>query len=185
MPTALWSCLDKAGHDACRITPEDAGWTLAGTAVFEHLGSPACLTYRLRCDAHWASTEAWVSGWLGEQALALHIAQQAGQWLINGLPDVQLAGLKDIDLGFTPASNTPAIKRLNLQPGQAGESVAVWLDTEDWRVKPLPQTYHCLDRQHWAYASPRHGYQATLTLDDFGLVRSYPGLWRMVNSRAD
>ena len=182
MHAALWARLDNAGHDACRITPSPAGWTLAGTAVFDHLGSPACLAYTLRCDARWASTEARVTGWLGTQALDLHIAQQAGRWFINGQMEASLTGLQDIDLGFTPASNTNAIRRLNLKPAEAGESVAVWLDTEDWRVKALRQTYQRLDPHTYDYASPQHGYRATLTVNDAGLVLHYPGLWRMVST---
>jgi len=36
--------------------------------------------------------------------------------------------LRDIDLGFTPATNMNAIKRLQLPIGEHAEFTAVWLD---------------------------------------------------------
>ena len=181
MHCAQWTCLDKAGHEACKLTHVQGGWVLTGMAVFDHQVGPACLQHRLSCNANWESTEAVVTGWVGARDLQLHIVCQAGRWFINGQVDHGLSGLRDIDLGFTPASNTNAVRRLNLQPGESAESVAVWLDPEDWCVKPLHQSYQRLDQHRYAYASPRHGYQAILTLDEFGWVRDYPGLWRMVN----
>ena len=106
----------------------------------------------------------------------------SGRWSVNGGDDNALAGLEDIDLGFTPASNTNAIRRLNLAEGEEAESVAVWLDTEDWNVKPLRQSYCRVGGSAYDYKSPMHDYRATLLVDDFGAVREYPGLWVMLNS---
>lgn len=178
MHIVFWKRLDQDGHDACRISETPDGWVIQGAAVFAEGGQAAHLTYRLVCDRSWASVTAAVTGWIGETDVRLQIDRDGdGGWRINGRSDPALAGLKDIDLGFTPASNTNAIRRLNLSMGEAAESVAVWLDTEDWSVKPLRQSYRRTQDKAYDYASPQHGYRATLEVDDFGAVTDYPGLW--------
>ena len=88
-----------------------------------------------------------------------------------------MRGLSDVDLGFTPASNTNAIRRMDLHEGFGADCVAVWFDTEDWTVKRLLQNYHRTGPQTYAYASPRHDYRATLVTDGFAAITDYPGLW--------
>jgi len=183
MYTVLWKCLNKEGLDACRITQGPGGWTIEGTAIFHHQCSTASLRYQLRCDSHWASQEATVQGWVGTRNIGLHIARgTGGTWLINAQPDHSLDGLIDIDLGFTPASNTNAIRRLNLQAAETASTIAVWLDADDWQVKRLQQTYHRVSPHAYDYTSPGHGYRARLTVTDFGAVSEYPGLWRMLGT---
>ena len=87
----------------------------------------------------------------------------------------------DVDLGFTPATNTNAIKRLSLEIGAEVETTAVWLDIDDWSFKPLRQIYKRLSATELAYCSPSHEYDAILQIDDFDIIRHYPALWKMVS----
>ena len=91
-------------------------------------------------------------------------------------------GLPDLDFGFTPATNTLAIRRLALAVGDDAAVTAAWLDPTDWALKPLRQTYRRTGPQTYAYASPDTGYQTTLTCNDFGVVTDYPGLWQAVEA---
>lgn len=183
MHTALWKRLDRAGHDACRFTQTTDGWAIEGAAVFEHDGNAANLAYGLICDQYWTSLKASVSGWIGNRNIHFLIERERHEfWRINGKINESLAGLKDIDLGFTPASNTNAIRRLNLSEGDEAKSMAVWLDTEDWTIKPLPQTYRRIGKNAYDYVSPQHNYRAVLLVDDYGAVIEYPELWIMLLS---
>lgn len=76
MHTVLWRRLDQQGHDACRFTPTAQGWTIEGTAVFEHKGTAANLAYRLFCDRSWQSRSASVSGWIGDRPLDLTLEHE-------------------------------------------------------------------------------------------------------------
>ncbi|MGE4335296.1 MAG: putative glycolipid-binding domain-containing protein [Pigmentiphaga sp.] len=178
MHTILWKRVDQEGHDACRFTERADGWDIEGAAVFEHNGKAANLAYHLVCDRQWASQMGMVHGWIGNSNINFLIERKhVDTWFINGIMNESLTGLKDIDFGFTPASNTNAIRRLNLFKGDEAQSVAVWLDTDDWIVKPLPQTYRRIRDHAFDYASPQHDFRATLLVDDFGAVVEYPELW--------
>lgn len=177
--SCLWRRLDTVGHDACRYIGDELGWLIEGCAVFAEAGQVATLSYRLRCDAAWNSRSASINGWVGNEVLAIDIVHGSGnRWSVNGQDMPMLAGLSDIDLGFTPATNTNAIRRLDLAEGAKGETVAAWLDTADWQVKPLRQTYQRVNATQYDYAAPLQDFRARLTTDAFGAVVDYPGLWR-------
>lgn len=184
MHSVLWTRLDRPGHDACRFVQTGDEWRVEGAAVFEHDGKAAHLTYRLSCSPQWQSLEARVQGWIGADNIDLRIeGRRNGDWSVNGTVNDALHGLNDIDLGFTPATNTNAIRRLDLTQGDGAASVAVWLDTDDWAVKPLPQSYRRISQNRYDYGSPLHDYRAVLKLDDFGAVAEYPGLWSICQSQ--
>jgi uncharacterized protein len=73
-----------------------------------------------------------------------------------------------------------ALNRLRLEIGATARTTGVWLDPDDWAVKPLVQIYRRASATGYAYASPMHDYSAELVVDTSGLVRSYPGLWRTI-----
>ncbi|MEM8659227.1 MAG: putative glycolipid-binding domain-containing protein [Pseudomonadota bacterium] len=177
----LWKRVDVAGLDNCRLLRTSSGWTLSGKAVYREEGVVTALSYDIHHDPAWITRTARIEGWSGAQPLAMEITRAAdGTWRCNseGLP--ALEGCTDIDLGFTPATNTTAIRRLGLAAGAQAEAVAAWLDTGDWALKPLAQSYERLADNRYAYHSLASGFRATLTTEGSGLVTDYPGLWRGV-----
>ena len=125
-----------------------------------------------------AETRVRQSGWVGSEDVQIQIERRAdGVWLMNGETVASVSEAIDIDLGLTPATNTTAIRRLQLEVGQSADATAAWLDPSDWQLKPLDQTYHRRAADTYEYASPAHGFSAVLTVDDFGLVTDYPGIW--------
>jgi len=175
----IWKRLDVVGHDACRIALKDGTWHIDGTAVFAHAEGPARLAYRVQCSADWTTQSAEVEGWVGARDLRLAIERDdAGRWMLDRTPRPDLDGFSDVDLGFTPATNTNAIRRMDLEIGGEAQTTAAWLDTDDWTIKGLPQIYRRDGRDTFAYASPTHDYHAMLHIDTFGIVTDYPGLWR-------
>lgn len=176
----LWTRLDRAGHDACRLRRDGAGWVIDGTALSRDDAGAACLCYSVTLDADWQTRQATVTGWVGADERRCELAAEAGTWHVDGTPRPDLQGALDVDLGFTPATNTCAIRRHDLAPGQSAASVAAWLDDASWTVRPLRQSYARRDARRYDYASPDHGFSARIDVDDAGLVRDYPGFWRAV-----
>jgi uncharacterized protein len=178
--TALWQRLDVDGMDACVVDRHGDGFRLSGTAVFLSDGA-AKLDYAVTCDRRWFSRSATVSGWVGGRTRSCEMVKSPqGGWSVNGQTIAGLNGLHDVDLGFTPATNLNALNRLRLEIGATAQTTALWLDPDDWAVKPLIQIYHRLSETFYAYASPMHDYSAQLEVDNFGLIRLYPGLWKLI-----
>lgn len=188
MPTAprtvLWRHLGTPGHDLCRLAQaEDGGWHLEGMAVFRH-GRQACgLAYALQLDAHWHARHAQVTGHWGRTPVALAVDRVPGAavaWQADGVPLPWADGLLDVDLGFTPATNLPALRRLRLRTGQSAEAPALWLAVPGLRWQRLQQRYQRVGRFAYDYAAPDVGYRGRLQVARDGAVEHYPGLFERV-----
>ena len=173
----LWRRLDLPGHDACRNWSEGPLWRIEGMAVWADPRGPAQIAYEVAAGEDWLTRSVRVMGRVGGVAISLSIHRgETGEWRVNGEAVAEVAGLPDIDLGFTPATNTLPLRRMRAQGRQAADTAAAWLDSEDWRIKPLPQRYERRG-EDWHYHSFRHEFETTLTVDHDGLVTAYPPLW--------
>jgi uncharacterized protein len=177
--TMLWRRLDVPGHDACRLDLHGHGWSLAGTAVFRDAAGIARLDYEVATDAAWVTQRARVRGWIGVRRIDTPIERsRAGVWTCAGAVMPAVAGLHDVDFGFTPATNLLHLRRTALAVGAAADVPVAWLDAGDAELCPLPQRYERRSASTFWYESPTTSYAALLELAPNGFVAEYPGLWR-------
>src|SRR5215469_12810524 len=95
--TMLWQRLDVPGHEIATLEPLDAGWKLAGTAIWGYRNSPAKLDYVVICDAQWRTTWAHVSGTAGPRQIDLVISVDTRRrWCLNGTEIPAVEGCSDI-----------------------------------------------------------------------------------------
>lgn len=176
----LWRRLDLAGHDACRLEQGTDAWQLDGSAVFTHKdGRIAQLHYRVRCDRAWCTRWGTVRGWIGSESIDLSIARDAhGGWKLDDVPVTELGHCIDLDLGFTPATNLLALRRLHLAVGEEADAPAAWLDLESRSLGELAQRYQRRSEVDYGYSAPRFDYDAVLRVTPDAFVSDYPGLWR-------
>ena len=176
--TILWRRLDSPGHDSCCLWKSGDGWQLSGTAIFLHDQRPCLLSYEVNTDSNWATCTANISGYVGKSIIALAIARTPNNyWSINNMELQEAADCIDLDLGFTPATNLIAIRRLSLAIGARSPANAAWLDFPDFTLKQLEQHYHRLSHDRYAYAAPDVGYADVLEVNDDGAIARYPQLW--------
>jgi hypothetical protein len=175
----LWRRLDGTGHDACRLALLDAGWRLAGAALFIDESRPCHLEYEVLCDADWRTQSGRVSGWLGHEMIELAIVAGAdGRWSLNGRDAPAVTGCIDLDLNFSPATNLLPIRRLGLVIGQAAEVRAAWLRFPEFRLEPLPQLYRRAGDSAYHYEVIGGDFAAELRVDESGFVLDYAGIWQ-------
>ena len=176
----LWRRLDVPGHEICRLRPEDDGWELAGTAVFADERGPCKLDYVVICDAGWRTSSARVQGIIGDRDVDLDVAVDAARrWRLNGEECPAVAGALDVDLGFSPSTNTLPIRRLALAVGASASVQVAWLPFPSLAFEPLAQVYRREGATTYRYESNGGRFSRTLEVGAAGLVIGYPGLWEV------
>ncbi len=185
--TILWRRLDCPGHDSCCLWKSGDGWQLSGTAIFLFEQQPCLLSYEVNTGSNWEVRTANISGYIGKSIIALTIARTlTNRWSINDKELQDAADCIDLDLGFTPATNLIAIRRLSLAVGArplraaafgGSQARAAWLDFPDLTLKPLEQHYHRISHDRYEYSAPSVGYADVLEVDDYGAIARYPQLW--------
>jgi hypothetical protein len=154
------------------------GWRIDGAAAFRHEGTPALLAYRVACDSRWTPLRGSVTGWLGGSSVEWHVERSAdGVWSLNGRVVSGLDDCVDLDLGFTPATNTCVLRRLSLAIGQTAVAPAAWLDISTGTLERQVQHYERRTESQYWYESPRFEYAATLEVSPAGFVLLYPRLF--------
>ena len=178
--TILWRRLDSPGHDACGLWSSRDAWRVAGAAVFSSDGQPCRLSYAAECDGSWRTRSARVAGWMGRTVVEVEIkALPGGRWEFNGREQAELAGLVDVDLGFTPATNLIQLRRLSLEVGQGADAPAVYLHFPALTPGRLDQSYRRIALDRYDYRGPLFNYAGVLHVSDVGFVTRYPGLWEV------
>jgi hypothetical protein len=181
-PSILWRTLSAPGHETAKIYGDDnEGWTIDGASIFLHEGEPVRLDYLIECDADWNTTFATVDGWVGDEIVEVEIEVEDGIWRMNGEQVSVVEGCTDIDLNFSPVTNTLPIRRLKLSVGETRSVKAAWLRFPSFQLEQLEQTYTRIDETTVRYETVS-GFAATLTVDQDGLVTNYPKGWTIEDS---
>jgi hypothetical protein len=177
--TVLWRRLDQPGYDSARLTFEARHWRIHGAAIFTRDGRACRLDYAVVCDGEWKTVSAKVAGWIGDDVVDIELTVDGtGTWRMNGIECPSVKGCIDVDLHFTPATNTLPIRRLDLAIGREARVRAAWLNP-DLSMEPLEQVYARTGPATYRYESDGGGFRAEIEVNDVGLVREYSGLWRL------
>ncbi len=180
---SFWRRLDQPGHVCCRLFRVSGGWKLQGMAVFEESGQPCNFAYEVLADSQWKTRSARLTGFRGKREIGMRIRRtKDGNWRVGTEMQPAVAGCMDIDLGFTPATNLLAVRRLKLRVGEQAQAPAAWLALPGLKLKLLPQTYLRSTEIEYEYAAPSVGYKGRLRVSKLGFVEQYPGLFEVVTA---
>ena len=179
-----WRRLDVEGREQAWVEPTATGWRLSGEIDVEEAGVAARLRYTIDCDPQWRTRSALVEGEAAGRPVRFALAADgSGGWTRDGETMPALEGALDVDLGFTPATNTLPIRRLALAVGDSAPVRSAWLRFPEMRLEPLEQTYTREAERRYRYRALVDGepFVARLDTDAFGRVVRYEGLWEAVD----
>ena len=189
----LWKLVEGEGLEHCRMHLDPDGPSISGTVVTVVEGSPATIRYEVQCDRYWHTREVVIEllTSVEVESTRLHLLSDGdGNWqsitetdegpVRTNLP--QIAGCIDIDLSFTPATNTIPLRRYTLVHGAKVKVTAAWVQFPSLILEPLPQQYTRLEKPYYRYQSFRDGFTTDLEVDEHGIVTTYPGLWERLTA---
>lgn len=179
--TAAWRHAGaQEGFEVVTLHGHPEGHRIIGQVAAVEEDTAFALRYAIEVDPSWRTRSARVESLTAVRRLE---ADGRGSWRLDGEPAPHLEGCPDVDLEASACTNTLAVHRLALQPGEAGESRAAWVRSFDLRVEVLEQRYarRAVDDgtgHRYDYAAPSLGFTAVLVFGDDGLIVDYPGLAR-------
>jgi len=191
--TVLWQGIQSPGSEWCTLEREPEGWRFRGIVLVEVATVPVLVQYAVALASDWSTRAVEIvmrSGDASEpRELTLTVAPDQ-RWQITRVPspnpampqdDLQaLLGLVDVDLGFSPVTNTLPIRRLNPAIGEAVAVTAAWVRFPELTIEPLPQRYIRLAERRYRYESAGGAFVAEIEVDDLGLVTAYEGGWQRI-----
>jgi uncharacterized protein len=179
----VWKNLLLNGRDYCCLWRTAEGWLLNGTVVGVLKDQrPMLASYEIHCDENWLTHRVQVERTIGSEVKTLDLTVESrGVWRSSGRELREIQGCDDVDLALTPATNTLAVRRLNLQVGSSESIIVAWVKFPELTIQPLSQRYTRLTKDTYRYES-NTGFSAEIMVDDLGLVTNYPGGWERISS---
>ncbi len=179
--TVLWRNEAFHMYEFCALKDTGQAYQFEGVVLTVEEEKPVRITYQLVIDRQGMtqSVEVDIVGGQRDRHLQL-IVDERRSWFWNGreLPECQ--GFADVDLGFSPVTNTLPIRRLNLQPGESQNLTVTWVRFPQFDVVPFPQRYTRLETNRYLYESLIGDFKAELTVDEWGRVMKYGQYWEAV-----
>ena len=131
--------------------------------------------YEVSLDDHWVFRELTVHGHNGQR---LEVDRgDDGAWSVNKELRPDLRGAIDIDLSFSPFTNTLPIRRLNLAIGSRAAITTAYIACPSFRVISDPQAYTRTSVNTYLYESLDGDFRRQITVDPDAFVIDYPGLY--------
>jgi hypothetical protein len=136
--------------------------------------------YSARLDSDWRVLEVQASV-LGT-AESIHLRRnEQGEWFDGNERQLRdLRGAFDVDLSITPLTNTFPIRRLSLAVGDSAEITTAYIAFPGLTVSPDPQRYTRLSSDRYKYEALDTDFVREITVDEHGLVATYPDFFRRI-----
>lgn len=180
--TLLWERQKGTGLERFELLRQRDEWVLRGTILALDEKGPAQADYEIVCDAAWRTRRIGVSLRDGLHHRSLALTVEDGRWIENGTERQAVRGCIDVDLGWSPSTNTLPIRRLGLAVGRkSGIITAAWVRFPELTLEPLPQEYHRLAERRYLYSSRGGAFKAELEIDENGVVLDYEGIWKQAS----
>ena len=174
----LWKGLITPSMERFIVGTSGDGFEFSGLILQAHEEEPYVVRYRIEVDAGWRTRNVEVELEDGGQRRLNLTADGEGNWSRDGQRLEQIAGCIDIDLEWSPSTNTLPIRRLVLAPGETKSVTAAWVRCPSLDVERLEQSYERLADRRYRYRAGH--FTADLVVDDDGMVLQYGVNWKAV-----
>jgi hypothetical protein len=175
----LWQGLSQLSLERCIYSSGEHGSELSGVILQATNQGPMVARYTVEVDLTWITRAVTIVLENGSTRRMSLSRGTGGSWLSDGKPIERLDGCIDVDLEWTPATNSLPIRRLQLAIGSRASVRAAWVRFPALTIEPLQQTYERRSQHGYRYRAG--DFQADLEVDDAGLVLEYSGGWRALN----
>ncbi|MCA9833628.1 MAG: putative glycolipid-binding domain-containing protein [Thermomicrobiales bacterium] len=174
----IWQHLDTPGWEHVRVIADHPEWTVFDSIFVRHDADRILRGgYTLVMDKAWRTLELRLMLETSPGVMdALHLLTEGdGRWTdAEGRPMPQLDGCLDVDIRWTPLTNSLPINRLGLDDGDSADITVAYISLPDLVALPIQQTYSHTGAGDFRYTNRASGFSADIVTDADGYVISYP-----------
>lgn len=174
----LWTGREYYSLENCQVNEQENGAEITSTIIGSYEGKLYKVEYHIRTNAHWQTVLLELTSHVNNKPLTIKLEGNGkGNWTYNGKEAEQFRNCIDVDIAVTPFTNTLPIRRLQPEQDQPQEIQVIYCDLLNQVIKPVRQKYTRLSNNEYHYENIPNDFEATIKVDDSGLVIDYPGLF--------
>jgi hypothetical protein len=178
----FWAGRVYDSREHCVIRHNSEGFVIQSTIVGSYEQKVYTIMYHIQTNAHWECLDFTVDSQINDSQMRRSWHRENKHWK-NESGDIlpEFDDCLDLDISLTPFTNTLPINRLHLNDGEKRQIKVIYFDILDVQVKPARQYYTCIDQSSYNFQTDDSDFEATIAVDDDGIVMDYPGLFVAVN----
>lgn len=174
----LWTGREQYSLENCIVKIYRNSLLVKSTIVGNYADKNYTVCYQIAANDLWQTTSLKIKSLINGTKGHLELEGDGeGNWKFNGKSDERFKGCIDVDIPLTPFTNTLAIRRLKLSPGQSQEILVLYCDLLDNDIQPVHQKYIRVYDTIYHYENVPNDFEADIQVDDSGLVVDYPMLF--------
>lgn len=174
----IWSGREYHSLENCLLNVSTAGVEITSTVIGQYKGTLYHLDYKIKTNPRWETILVEFHSRLNFLKKSARLERDgAGNWILNGNPAGIFKECFDVDISLTPFTNTLAIRRLQLAKDESQEIKVVNCNILENEITPVRQRYTRLSAIEYRYENVPNDFEATIVVDQFGLVVDYPKLF--------
>lgn len=174
----LWTGREYYSLENCLATIADDGLEITSTIIGLYREKMYQVDYRIKTNKNGATIFAGIHSRHNNQMQRIRLEGDGqGRWMYNGRRADNFDGCLDVDIPLTPFTNTLPIRRLQLNEGQSQQIRIIYCDILQQQIKSVSQKYTRLADEQYRYQNVPNDFEATIKVDEFGLVIDYPQLF--------
>lgn len=177
----IWQHLDAAGWEHVRVIDDHPGWTVFDSIlVREDKGQVLRGGYTLVVDKQWRTLEL---RFMLESApgsmQGIHLLTEGdGRWTdANEQHIPELDGISDVDIQWSPLTNTLPLNRLGMSEGSHHDVRVAYIALPDIALQVVDQHYDRPNEEVLEFSAPGRPEKFAIEVDNNGFVKHYPELF--------
>jgi uncharacterized protein len=174
--TVIWRA--ESGFERCSLQRSENGYRLVGQTLLAEDTIPYSIGYVVTTEDDWTTRHVRLIVDKATSRVGVFLSAREGRWTRGRDPIAELGGCLDVDLAFTPATNTLPIRRLGLRVGEGADVDAAWVRWPELDVVRAKQRYERLAEDRYRFSQEE--FSAELTVDPEGLVVAYADIWSAI-----
>jgi hypothetical protein len=179
--TLLWRAIKYPSTEHCHIQNSDTGYKIDAVIVGLYEEKTFRIDYEMALDSDWSIRRLILNGMIGGRRLKKHLVSDGnGHWRDQHGPLPEFDACFDVDISFTPLTNTLPIRRLQLHEHEDKEIKVLYIDVAEQAIKAVYQRYTKLSGNRYRFETVPGDFEADIEVDVHGFVIDYPGLFRRV-----
>lgn len=181
----MWRSLDRSKFEHVHLATNAEGVWADGLIIHLEADASCRIRYRIQCDSMWQVQKVNLQRLDASGKQLILDTDGKGNWKSKaGGPIKALEGSRDIDIHFSPFTNTLPIRRLDLVQGESAETQVVFISVPDLSFEIARQQYTLIENnatgQWYEYESLTSGFKTKLPVDKTGLLVEYPQFFERI-----
>ncbi|GAA0884388.1 putative glycolipid-binding domain-containing protein [Sphingobacterium siyangense subsp. cladoniae] len=180
MGTVIWRGIVYKSWETCRIERKNDTFHVESGIIGNYLNRVFNVNYTLKIDRNWGIQEFEIKTEIGGHRNLIGGTKSEDRWSVNGIARPECDEFLFIDISLTPFTNTLPINNLRLDVGQSAPIDVLYINILEDEIKPVRQLYTRKKKDEYLYENLDTNFSAAITVDQKGIIKSYPGLFELV-----